>query len=286
MAPKYLHGLVVLDDNHGYRSRRPDERPRRGRLDVGLHYEIPGPGVLADRLALPLLAAREVEVFKHEGNLATRPAGTHTPPSPVATARLVEDLAAAIRALPDQPGAGRQYRDLRTFATEAAPSTLRDYLADVVLATRRRAPRWRAPAPTIARTSPAKSGRERVAEHRRRAADQEMSTARWWIENYLAGWDTPDEAPTPGERVRSTDLYALAIAGIEGHLAEVEDYLADGEEWEEIAAAEGYPASPLRLPGRTRFYAVADALLGPRRRSHGVTYYTIPADRHEATTAP
>jgi len=56
MLPTYLDRLADLHDNHGRRSTRRDEHPRTGHLDVGLHYEIPGPGVLADLLVLPRLA--------------------------------------------------------------------------------------------------------------------------------------------------------------------------------------------------------------------------------------
>lgn len=276
MTPAYLDDLAVLRDNNGRRSLRRDEHPRTGRLDVGVHYEIPGPGVLAERFALPLLAERELDVFQRAGSLVSRPAGSDAAPTPLQADDVAEVLRCALLALPERADAGRQYRDVRLFIREGASATVSGYLADVVTATRLRAARWHQPKPRLRAAGSQRGNRERAADHRRRVAAQEETSARWWLTNFLGGWGGGDEAPEPGSRRLASHLFAEATECLAGVVAEFDDARADGEPWEEYAEDEGYPPRP-RVPGRTRFYTIADEVLGPRRRSHGITFYLIPA---------
>ncbi|SBT68208.1 hypothetical protein GA0070622_5304 [Micromonospora sediminicola] len=95
-----------------------------------------------------------------------------------------------------------------------------------------------------------------MSRERRQAA--EVESARVWV----AQWSEETE---PGTYVPAPELHALAAADI-GEW--VETYRDDPASWAECEAEDGFPAIPA-VPGPRRFYAVADAALGGRRRGTG-----------------
>lgn len=253
-----------------------DRKPFRLKLDSGLSIEAPSPRRLAEVFVVPLLRER-AEIYRQGAGLLKRPQGSADAPAPLPLA----DLASAIgRKLADLPelkttDAGRPYRDARALALHGEPATVGAYLANVARAVVTLAPKYRRPAAEVERP-PAMTAAERKAAQRARDRAAEISSARWWLEGYLTGWDGDDEAPAPGSRVPAAELYDLAVDAIEETVDEYEG-LMPGESWEDIAEEDNLPERP-RVPRRRIFYEVADELLGTRRRgAHGsALQYVIP----------
>lgn len=259
----YQSALAALRDGRYYAKQA--ERPVALRTDSGVYLEIPGPAVLADVFALPWLLAGEREHYRSGAALLVRPRGSQDEPRPVDQRDLTPLLLRALKALPDLSSAeaGRPYRDLRRYLTEASPAARDGYLAKVISHTRRLLPEWRPPKAPKAPSGPARSAAERKAASRERARSDEEASAREWLEGFLSGWDGGEERPAPGSRWLAAELYDTAAEAIG-------DYAEDGEEREDGGA--------YRVPRQRVFYSVADELLGPRRRGAkgSAMAYTIP----------
>jgi len=249
--------LAGLRDGRFY--SHPADKPVQLKTDSGAWLEIPGPRVLAQVYGVPWLLAR-VDAYRSGQALLTRPLGSTHEPSPVNQADLSDRLLQALNTLPEQSTAGRPYNDLRRFLREATPARRNAYLAETVTQLRRLLPLWR-PATSRAPRGPAKSPAERSATHRERAKADELASAREWLENYLSD---PDDRPSPGARVIAHDLYEECADTLETFI--------DGDEEREDGGA-------YRVPRQRIFYAVADELLGPRRRgtNGSARVYLIPS---------
>src|SRR5690606_33785737 len=122
-----------------------------------------------------------------------------------------------------------------------------------------RAPRSEAMTPTALK-----------AGQRARAREAEQATARAALEVLL----TLEDVPASGERITAPGLYELACPLME----EAVDMRVgiDADELAEQSAEDGFP-DVVRVPGPRTFYAVADELLGARRRgAQGRQTYIIP----------
>ena len=222
--------------------------------------EVPGPKLLAALYGEPWLRfAFNVDAFRAGSALLTRPTGSAAEPSALNQRDLAGELLRALQRLPERSSdeAGRPYRDLRLFITEASPAAVEKYLAEVLAHLRRLLPAYRPPAESVDH-APAKTAAERLAAHRERVRADEEASAREWLAAYLAD----DDAPAPGSRVPAAKLYADADKVI-GAYAEDEEEREDGGLY--------------RVPRQRVFFAVADELLGARKRgAKGITVYTIP----------
>lgn len=245
----YELSLARLSDGRYYAAKA--EKPVTLKTDSGVSLEIPGPAVLAETYALPWLRSG-VEAYRSGQAIQTRPHGSDAEPRATHLGELTQELLEALRRLPELPTAkaGRPYRDLRLFLTEASPAARDKYLADVIAQLRRLLPAYRPPAPTVERT-PAKSAAERLAAHRERVRREEELSARDWLEGFLSGWGDDAEVPAPGSRMIASELYEMALEAIEEYV-EVEDERSDGGAYV--------------VPRQRVFYAVADSILGARRR--------------------
>ncbi|MGY1804221.1 hypothetical protein ACI78T_13175 [Blastococcus sp. SYSU D00922] len=195
------------------------------------------------------------------------------PPVPLDVLQVAAELRAYLAALPERAEAGRPYCDLRLLVTVCASATIEGYLLDAVRFARLLAPVWR-PAKERKPRPPAMTPAEKKAAQKDRDRQREDETAEWWLRLFLGGQD----APTPGDRLVAGDLYALAAEVLTDIVEEAEE---DLDAWAEEAADDGSPRRP-RVPGRTRFYAVADQMLGPRRRINGARVYVVPAEHPDA----
>lgn len=260
MTP-YELDLAALRDGRYYAKRA--EKPVQLRTDSGVSLEVPGPAVLAEVYALPWLRSR-ADAYRSGSALLTRPNGSEAEPLALHQGDLANDLLAALQRLPElgTTEAGRPYRDLRHYVTEASPAARSAYLGDVIAHTRRRLPEWRPSASRVER-GPAKTDAERKAASRERIRREEELSARDWLEGFLTGWDGDTEAPAPGSRWIASELYDMAAEAIE-ECIDVEEERLDGGAY--------------FMPGKRVFYAVADELLGPRRRgAKGTNHvYVIP----------
>lgn len=258
---RYERDLANLRDGRYYAKKA--QRPVTLKTASGLALEIPGPAVLAEVYALPWLRSR-VDAYRSGSALLTRPIDSGGEPSPIHQGELANELLAAIQQLPERTTteAGRPYRDLRLYATEASPGARSVYLTDVITYTRRLLPEWRAPKPAEERP-PAMTAAERKAASRAHIRREEELSARDWLESFLTGWDGDTDAPVPGSRWIAYELYELAVEAIEESV-ELEEERIDGGDY--------------RVPRQCVFYAVADQILGPRRRgAHGsARVYVIP----------
>ncbi|MEU1841904.1 hypothetical protein [Micromonospora chersina] len=251
--------LAALRD--GGRYPRPADRPRRLRLDDGLTLELPSPRVLARTWALPTLAA-DRDVLSKGAALLCRPRGATTDPTPVDFLAVADELRELLAALPPRDDAGRPYRDARLFALHGPADAVRDYARDVVAAVRIAAPRYRPPAgPRPAAMTAAE--RKRRSRAVLRAA--EVASAEHWLSLWLG-----DAAPAT--RVDARELLAQA-ADVIGEW--VEDHADDPEGYADEAAEDGSPEVPA-VPGAKVFYACADRLIAPRRRSAAGYVYVVP----------
>ncbi|WP_104103949.1 hypothetical protein [Arthrobacter sp. 08Y14] len=259
----YESSLAQLHDGHYYSKKA--EKPVTLKTDSGVSLEIPGPHVLAQIYAVPWLGAR-LDAYRSGSAILTRPKGNTGEPKALHLEHLKKELLNALHNLPDlgTQEAGRPYRDLRVFITEATPGARAKYLADVIAQLRSLLPAYRAPTPTPEERAPAKTGAERLAAHRSKARKEEELTARDWLASFLTGWDGDEAPPSPGSRWPAAGLYASAAETIEDFI-DCEEQRTDGGDYV--------------MPRRRIFYAVADDFLGPRRRGpHGsAMLYTIPA---------
>lgn len=215
---------------------------------------IPSPVAMAKAFARPLLEDHFGAIHRHPGGaLATDDGQTLTES---AVSDLVLD---ALLHLPPREGLGPYdaYTGvLRLVADDPSSPRLSQYARNVARACARRdvfpappPPLERDRAPRVAKTSA-----QWKADQRARDRSAETQSARAWLELYLA------EAE-PGA-IAASELYALASEGIP-------DYIDDEAEHED--------GTPWRVPGPRTFYAIADDVLGPRRRaSQGVRTYRIP----------
>lgn len=261
--------LAALSDTRPF-SSKPD-RPVVLTLLDSRTLQVPGPRVLATTYALPWLRER-FDAVRSGGSTLALSALPGGEPTLLNRLELERDLRQAIEALPEDHTAGRPYTDLRAYVGAAIPAHVDAYLHEVIGYMHRELPQWRRPpAPRPARAEPVKTPTEQKAAYRARVAAAEITSARWWLDGYLDPEN--DEAPEPGARLSAPDLYARARDAIES-LAE------DGEPIDDDT-----PDVLFRLPGPRTFYAVADDVLGARRRSHGVAYYTFPTAPNHAPEA-
>ncbi|WP_164198913.1 hypothetical protein [[Micrococcus luteus] ATCC 49442] len=270
MTP-YELDLAALSDGRYYAKRA--EKPVKLKTDSGVTLEIPGPAVLAEVFALPWLRSRVI-AYRSGSALLTRPIESDADPAAIHQGHLASELLAALQSLPERTSgeAGRPYRDLRLFLTEASPATRDGYLSDVVTHTRRLLPEWRPPVPRMER-GPAKTAAERKATSRERIRREEEASTRDWLENFLIGWGDEAEAPAPGSRWIAAELYADAASVIKDAVEDAEDARASKEEPDTLP-----DGTPYRVPRQRVFYSVADELLGARRRGAkgSAMVYVIP----------
>lgn len=244
--------LAALKDGRYYAAKA--ERPVKLKTDSGVSLEVPGPALLAATYALPWLLLG-ADAYKAGSALLTRPHGSDEDPAPIHQGELSEELLAALQRLPQDASAGRPYKDLRIFLTEASPAARSAYLADTIAHLRRLLPAYRPPKERAPR-GPAKSTAERSAELRARVRREEELSAREWLEGYLEDAD-------PGERVVAEELFR--------ECAETIEEFVDADEPREDGGA-------YAVPRQRVFYTVADEVLGSRRRgAHGsARVYLIP----------
>lgn len=259
----YERDLARLSDGRHYAHRA--EKHVTLKADSGVTLEIPGPRLLAQTYAAPWLLSG-VDAYRSGAALLSRPQGSDEEPRATHLGELTKELLAALQRLPElsRQEAGRPYCDLRLYLTEASPAHRDAYLAEVVAHTRRLLPAYRPPAERkAADRAPAKTPAERKAESRERARRNEEASAREWLGNFLTGWDGDTDAPEPGSRWIASELYETAVEAIEESV-DLEEERLDGGAYV--------------VPGKRAFYAVADELLGARRRgAKGTTHvYVIP----------
>lgn len=266
----YELDLARLSDGRYYAKKT--EKPVRLKTDSGVSLEIPGPRILAEVYALPWLRSG-VDAYRSGSAILTRPTGSDAEPRARHLGELANELLAALMGLPERgtTEAGRPYRDLRLFLTEATPAARGKYLADVVAQLRALLSAYR---PPVAREErpPAKTTAERKAAQRERERADEEASARDWLEGLLTGWGDDDEVPAPGSRWLASELYETAVEAIEEYM-DAGDPRPDGGDY--------------AVPRQRVFYSVADELLGPRRRGAkgSARVYVIPApSQHQSET--
>lgn len=269
---------AISDASWGRRSRA--YQPTRLRLDSGLWLDLPSPRHVAEVYSLPSLTERQ-EVYRGASGVLARPHGASEPPTPLDARSLVE---ADLAALTDRDDARRPYRDLRLFLEHAEPATRDAYLDAVTAALRTLAPRPPRPPRVPSTDEPASAPltpQERRARHATRTRTAEEQSARLVLAALVGArppFDSPvaddladylPEASEPGERL---DLQAAHEAAVEA----MSDLGGDTvDECGNVA----------RAPGRSTFYAVARAMLGPDRRPAGGGRYVVtpdPATLHRA----
>lgn len=242
-------------------SGRDPRHPRRCRLDAegaGLSLELPSPVVLAETLIRPKLCERN-DLYRTPDGVVQRPRGSQQDPTPVSSAALRDTVVELLRELPEIENAGRPYQDLRVLVAEGSASSLLQYAAETAAALRRRdvSPNWAPPShPRERRT--ARTSAERMTTYRARCAHLERASAASWLEAALE--DPYDPLP---EVITAASLYDMAVTGIKSYM---EDELVLEDE-------PGEP--PMRIPGPRQFYATADRLLGPRKRTSAGYVYQI-----------
>lgn len=253
--------LARLSDGRYYAKKA--EKPVTLKTDSGVSLEIPGPRILAELYAVPWLSA-STDAFRSGAAILTRSPNSRDEPVALFPGDLTNRLLDALKCLPDLSvtEAGRPYRDLRLFLTEASPTARTKYLADVVAQVRALLPAYRPPAVPKER-GPAKTAAERLTAHRARVRREEELTAREWLGNFLSGWGGEEEAPAPGSRWLASELYGTAVDAIQ-EFADCEEERLDGGNYV--------------TPRQRVFYAVADELIGPRRRGAkgSAMVYVIP----------
>lgn len=254
--PTPADALAALRDGGRWTSDR-HSRSVLIRLDSGITVEVPGPRVLAVTFVGPWLAERGLETFRPRTGsaLLMRRAGSTAKPEPADLKGLRRALAGDLAALPARPDSGRPYKDLAPFVTYATPARVEGYLDDALAIARRNAPVWRTPSPARpAPRTPPLSAAERLRQYRSEVRARADETGREWLETVLGDGDL-----LPGERITAADLWARAH----------EDFL-------DFDGATDDDGNLARTPGRSRFYTLADEILGPRRTVRGVRVYLIP----------
>lgn len=215
---------------------------------------IPSPVAMAEAFARPLLEQRFGSVHRRPGGTLIVEDG-----SPLPETVIRDLLLATLLALPPREGLGPYdaYTGVRrVVADDPSGDALSRYALHVARACARRDMFPAPPVPASPKRAPrvSKTPAQWKADQRARDRSAETQSARAWLELYLA------EAE-PGA-VAAGALYALASESIT-------DYIDDEAEHED--------GTPWRVPGPRTFYAIADDVLGPRRRaSQGVRTYRIP----------
>jgi hypothetical protein len=244
--------LAALRDGNPH-----DRKPLRLKLESGLSIEAPSARYLAEAFALPFLRETR-DVFRSGAVLLVRPSGVSATPELLAPPDLTQELHTALLALPELSlaEAGRPYRDLRLFVSEAERASVDTYLRGVVAAVRTLAPKWSPPKAGAVR-GPAKTPAEAKAAQRERERGEAKAAAEAWLLHYL------ENDAKPGARILASDLYEIA----------------------ESDAFSTPTFKALREPGPRQFYAVADEILGARRYSHGARFYIVldPSTRQGIT---
>ncbi|QCU77261.1 hypothetical protein E7744_02780 [Citricoccus sp. SGAir0253] len=243
-----------------------DGRPFRVRLDSGLNLETPSAKRLAEVYALPYLTG-DRELYREGSAILARAKGSTAAPTPVPLAGLADEIRASLASLPEvrPTEAGDRYHDARLLVLHGDAGTVGAYVEAVVRAVRVRLPTYRPPRPAAER-GPALTPSEYVKRSRDKAARIEADSIRAW----LAEWREYDDAPAPGDAVNAADLFARAVDEINDN-RDFGDKTPQGDEY--------------RVPRRRVFYAVADEILGPRRRvgKARTAVYTMPARPAEET---
>lgn len=236
------------------------DRPVEYRLDSdgsGVAVSLPPPASLATMLTLP-----GADAFRRGSTVLTRPEGTDSQPGAVELPALATGLRSDLASLPDRREAGQPYRDVQR-AAEVASARFGAYSLEVVRAFRAALPA--APASPKARTaSPTASISHAEYVRRRRAQTKATEVAqaehliRAWLQREMLPVGVPQSAPY---------LYDKAARAIE-RAADDGKTLPDGRNY-------------VYLGART-FYAVADRLLGRRRRTkHGYVYDVYTPEERE-----
>jgi hypothetical protein len=276
----------------GERNAHHTRRPGRHHLDsdgLGLHVEIPAPKVLADYVAL----RDDVEGFRAGGTLQTRPKGSTSKPVSANALDLAEDLLQVLRALPEVAGARRPYTDLRLFAAHS--SAARAYCADVVQAVRASLPEVPEEKPERAPRGPAKTGAQRVAQHRAKVRAEEEQGVAFALGLFLED-DEDGDAPEPGSLVPATLVRDYVSEVLERAVEEWEERVEDPtpdsaealmtyeervEEWQESAEDDVLPATRPHLVTPRRLYAIATRFGFEKRRTHGTDFLRTPTHTTE-----
>ncbi|PPF72096.1 hypothetical protein [Rathayibacter sp. AY1E6] len=240
---------------------RDPRHPRRCRLDsdgAGLSLELPSPVVFAEVLVRAKLA-ETYDLFRTSAAVVRRPRGSQSNPEPIPTAVLADEVDRLLLALPDIPSASRPYQDLRLLAEAGSEASRRLYSAEAARALRRHdvLPNWAPPAkPREPRAS--RSAAERMTSFRARRAHLERTSASWWVRGSLE----TTEDPLP-DVIGAAELYEMA-AQVLGELVLSEEVLHE------------LPGEPVAcVPGPRQFYAAADELLGPRKRTASGYVYRV-----------
>lgn len=271
MTPQDSLAAYVFPDVEP-RYQRPDD-PRRSRSPLVTDPDgerhaarIPSPVAMAESFARPLLEERFGSVRRFPGGRLVAQDNATLP------LELIRGtIFGALLALPLRDGLGPHdaYTGvLRVVADDPDGAYLRRYALEVAKASLRRGVFSPPPAVPAKPRAPrvAKTPAQWKADQRARERNSELASAREWLALYLA-------EVGPGETVSARHLHALAVDAIA-------DLLVDGDD------PEREDGTPWRVPGPRTFYAVADSILGERRRAaQGTRVYTIPAPTEETPVA-
>lgn len=281
----------TLDTLAGLEIRAGRGEPVRRRLDsegLGVLVTLPDPEYLARTLGCGALFPDEV---RRNGSAGLVLADGSAP------SWSLQDLASGLveswAALPSRDDEGPVYRDLRTVSTVSA-----EFAHGYALQVLRQARGLLEEAPPAPARRPGRGTRtpdvERKRSSRARLQADEEESSRWWLDGWLSGWGNEDEAPSPGDQVRSTVLLGIARKSLEEIVSEYVEDVTDPapgspswfrslaerlDEWADRVEEEGLPARP-RVPGARRFYGVATEVLGePVEGRARAKVYTVPESR-------
>lgn len=123
----YESSLAQLRDGRYYSEKA--EKPVMLKTNSGVSLEVPGPRVLAQIYAFPWFGAR-LDAYRSSSAILSRAKGSTGEPEALRLEHLKKELLAALHNLPEltTQEAGRPYRDLRVFITEATPGARTKYL--------------------------------------------------------------------------------------------------------------------------------------------------------------
>ena len=267
---------------------------------------IPGAARLARSLVLPFLRD-SLDLSTVDGVLHARRQDRPANPKPIALGPVAVVLVRDLAALP-QIGAraGTAYRSLQRLAT-LDPAQCKAVMLAALGAALRLIPAHKPTRAPANRPAPLTPAARKAAQRARDQADALVSITAAVLRFALG---------IPGDRLPAAELYDAAIDWLGDAVEEFEDTNDDArdyaerladyrgrirarrsdersaegaapevpvkpEEWQTIAARNGYPPAP-RLPTRQQFYKVADSILGPRGRTESTRFYTIPSPPQDA----